>query len=61
MEEWRTLSLVIGEPVTVTAGDETMDGTVFGLEDDGGIVLRLADGSHRKLLPTGDVTLSVRE
>ena len=34
---------------------------VFGLEDDGGIVLRLADGRHRKLLPTGDVTLSVRK
>jgi BirA family biotin operon repressor/biotin-[acetyl-CoA-carboxylase] ligase len=61
IEEWRALSLVIGESVTVVAGDETLDGTVFGLEDDGGIVLRLADGSHRKLLPTGDVTLSVRE
>jgi BirA family biotin operon repressor/biotin-[acetyl-CoA-carboxylase] ligase len=60
IEEWRALSLVIGETVTVTAGEETVDGTVFGLEDDGGIVLRLADGSHRKLLPTGDVTLSVR-
>ena len=61
LEEWRELSLVIGEAVTATVGDETVQGTVFGLEDDGGIVLRLADGSHRKLLPTGDVTLSVRK
>ena len=57
--EWRELSLVIGEWVTATVGEETVQGTVFGLEDDGGIVLRLADGSHRKLLPTGTVTLSV--
>ncbi len=61
MEEWRRLSLVIGEAVTATVGDETVQGTVFGLEDDGGVVLRLADGRHRKLLPTGDVTLSVRK
>ena len=61
MEEWRELSLVIGEAVTATVGDETVRGTVFGIEEDGGIVLRLPDGSHRKLLPTGDVTLSVRK
>jgi len=61
MEEWRELSLVIGETVTATVGDETVRGTVFGIEEDGGIVLRLADGSHRKLLPTGDATLSVGE
>jgi len=57
--EWKRLSLVIGEAVTAAVGDETVRGTVFGLEDDGGIVLRLADCRHRKLLPTGDVTLSV--
>jgi BirA family biotin operon repressor/biotin-[acetyl-CoA-carboxylase] ligase len=61
MEEWRELSLVIGEAVTATVGDETVHGTVFGIEEDGGIVLRLADGSHRKVLPTSDVTLSVRK
>ncbi|MEA3409022.1 MAG: hypothetical protein U9Q95_01600, partial [Candidatus Eisenbacteria bacterium] len=61
MEEWRGMSLVIGEAVTATVGDETVRGTVFGIEEDCGIVLRLPDGSHRKLLPTGDVTLSVGE
>ncbi len=61
IDEWKRLSLVIGEAVTATVGRETVQGTVFGLEDDGGIVLRLADGRHRKLLPTGDVTLSVRK
>jgi BirA family biotin operon repressor/biotin-[acetyl-CoA-carboxylase] ligase len=57
--EWRELSLVVGEWVTATVGDETVQGTVFDMEDDCGLVLRLAGGGHRKLLPTGDVTLSV--
>ena len=49
MDEWRELSLVLGEEVVATCG----------LEDDGGLVLRLADGRHRKLLPTGGVTLCI--
>ncbi len=61
MAEWRELSLVLGEEVVATCGDERIEGTVFALEDDGGLVLRLADGRHRKLLPTGGVTLSVRQ
>ncbi len=59
LREWRELSLVVGEWVTAGVGDETVQGTVFDMEDDCGIVLRLANGAHRKLLPTGDVTLSV--
>jgi BirA family biotin operon repressor/biotin-[acetyl-CoA-carboxylase] ligase len=59
MDEWRQLSLVLGEEVVATLGEERIAGTVFGLEDDGGLVLRLADGRHRKLLPTSDVTLSL--
>lgn len=59
LREWRELSLVVGEWVTATVGDETVQGTVFDMEEDCGIVLRLPSGSHRKLLPTGDVTLSV--
>lgn len=57
IEEWRELSIVLGEHVSVrTAGGE-LAGTVFGLEDDGGIVLRLPNGAHEKILPYGDVTL----
>lgn len=60
LEEWRELSLVVGEEVVATVGGETVRGTVFGLEEDGGIVLRLSDGRHRKLFAAGDVTLSVQ-
>jgi BirA family biotin operon repressor/biotin-[acetyl-CoA-carboxylase] ligase len=59
LSEWRELSLVVGEWVTAAVGDETVQGTVFDMEEDCGLVLRLANGAHRKLLPTGDVTLSV--
>jgi len=59
LSEWRELSLVVGEWVTAVVDGETVRGTVFDMEDDCGIVLRLEGGGHRKLLPTGDVTLSV--
>lgn len=60
VEEWRELSLVYGEEVVVTRGDEELRGTVFSLEEDGGIVLRLGDGRHEKVLPLGDVSLALR-
>lgn len=60
IEEWRDLSVALGEEVVAVVAGEEIRGTVFGLEGDGGLVLRLADGRHRKLLPAGDVTLSVR-
>jgi BirA family transcriptional regulator, biotin operon repressor / biotin---[acetyl-CoA-carboxylase] ligase len=59
LQEWRELSLVVGEWVTAGLDGETVQGTVFDMEEDCGLVLRLANGAHRKLLPTGDVTLSV--
>jgi BirA family biotin operon repressor/biotin-[acetyl-CoA-carboxylase] ligase len=59
LDEWRELSLVLGEEVEATERGEALRGTVFGIEDDGGIVIRLADGTHRKLLPTSDVTLGL--
>jgi BirA family biotin operon repressor/biotin-[acetyl-CoA-carboxylase] ligase len=59
LDEWRELSLVLGEEVVATERGEEIRGTVFGIEDDGGIVIRLHDGRHRKLLPTSDVTLGL--
>jgi BirA family biotin operon repressor/biotin-[acetyl-CoA-carboxylase] ligase len=59
IEEWRELSLVFGEQVEVTVEGRTVEGTVHGLEDDGGIVVRLPAGRQEKILPLGDVTLRV--
>ena len=57
LDEWRELSLVLGERVSVTRRGGSFDGTVFALEDDGGIVVRLGDGRQAKLLPHEDVSL----
>jgi BirA family biotin operon repressor/biotin-[acetyl-CoA-carboxylase] ligase len=59
IDEWRDLSLVLGEEVKATERGDEIRGTVFGIEEDGGIVIRLPDGRHRKLLPTSDVTLGL--
>lgn len=58
-DEWRSLSLVFGERVRVERGGELLEGTVFGLEEDGAVVLRLLDGRQERVLPSGDVTLMV--
>ena len=58
VEEWRDLSLLVGEQVFVKQGDrEPVEGSVFSLEDDGSIVIRLADGRQEVFPATGDVTL----
>lgn len=59
IDEWRELSVALGEQVLVGRGGEVIEGTVFGLEDDGSLVIRLADGRHEKVQPIGDVTLEV--
>ena len=57
VEEWRELSVALGEQVVVGRGGEVIEGTVFGLEDDGSLIVRLANGRHEEVPPIGDVTL----
>jgi BirA family biotin operon repressor/biotin-[acetyl-CoA-carboxylase] ligase len=58
-DEWRALSTVLGERVCIRVGDRVLNGTVFGLDEDGGIVLRLPDGRQEKVMPSGDVTATL--
>jgi len=57
LEEWRELSISFGEHVAVTIGDLRLEGTVYGLADDGSLILRLHDGRQEEIAPLGDVTL----
>jgi BirA family biotin operon repressor/biotin-[acetyl-CoA-carboxylase] ligase len=57
--EWRELSVTLGEQVVVGRAGEVLEGTVFHLEDDGALVIRLADGRQETVRPIGDVTLEV--
>jgi BirA family biotin operon repressor/biotin-[acetyl-CoA-carboxylase] ligase len=59
IDEWRELSVTLGEQVIVARAGEVVEGTVFGLEDDGSLIVRLVEGRHERVAPIGDVTLEV--
>jgi BirA family biotin operon repressor/biotin-[acetyl-CoA-carboxylase] ligase len=59
IDEWRELSIAFGQQVVVGRGAELVEGTVFGLEDDGSLIVRLENGRHERVPPIGDVTLKV--
>jgi biotin-(acetyl-CoA carboxylase) ligase len=51
------LSLVTGKDVSVDTGGENIKGKAFGIDKDGGLLLKGQDGNIRKIL-NGDVSLS---
>ncbi len=56
-EEWASMLDTLGQRVRVTWGDVVYLGTTEGVDDEGGLLLRLADGSIVSL-SAGEVTLS---
>jgi BirA family biotin operon repressor/biotin-[acetyl-CoA-carboxylase] ligase len=56
MERWIELSDTIGKQVRVAVGDLIFAGTAEGIDDEGLLIIRLADGSSRKF-SAGDVTI----
>ena len=61
LDEWRELSLVLGEMVAVTCGPLSFEGSVVGIDEDGAIIVRLPDGRQERVPPSGDVTCSLLE
>jgi BirA family biotin operon repressor/biotin-[acetyl-CoA-carboxylase] ligase len=59
INEWRELSVALGQQVVVRRPGEVIEGMVFGLLDDGSLVIRGANGRHESVPPVGDVTLEV--
>ena len=55
-EEWAAHLATLGKWVRVSDPRETLEGWAEGVDEDGALFLRLADGSRRRLL-AGDVTL----
>jgi BirA family transcriptional regulator, biotin operon repressor / biotin---[acetyl-CoA-carboxylase] ligase len=53
-DAWRQRAYGIGEPCVARLGAETVQGVAEGLDDDGSLKLRLADGNLRKI-SAGDV------
>ena len=55
-EEWASLLDTLGQHVSVTWGDTVYEGVAEGVDDGGGLLLRLADGELVSL-SAGEVTL----
>ena len=55
-EEWRERLLTVGRRVVVRAGDEALEGLAEGVDPDGALLVRGAEGALHRVL-AGDVTL----
>jgi BirA family transcriptional regulator, biotin operon repressor / biotin---[acetyl-CoA-carboxylase] ligase len=56
-EAWRSRLITLGREVVATGGREPIRGTATDVDEDGALVIQLADGS-RTTVTAGDVTLS---
>lgn len=56
-ELWHGYDLLRGRPVTLIQGNRTLNGTAAGIDDEGSLLLRLADG-HTDRFRAGEVTLA---
>jgi BirA family biotin operon repressor/biotin-[acetyl-CoA-carboxylase] ligase len=59
MNEWRGLSLVLNELVSVAGGGSSFTGAVVAIDEDAAVVVRLPDGRQVRVLPHGDSTLTI--
>lgn len=57
--EWSERSVVLGERVHVVCDGSTSEGTAVELDERGGIVLRLQDGTGRRFEPRAGVSLGM--
>jgi BirA family biotin operon repressor/biotin-[acetyl-CoA-carboxylase] ligase len=55
-DAWRARCDTLGRWVTIVSGSERIEGTALGLEEDGALVVRTAEGSLRRV-EAGEVTL----
>jgi BirA family biotin operon repressor/biotin-[acetyl-CoA-carboxylase] ligase len=57
IDEWLAMSSTIGKQVLVSAGKVHLKGSAEGIDDEGLLILKLADGTYRKV-SAGDVTIA---
>ena len=50
LERWRALALPAGTPFRVRIGDAEVQGTFAGVDDEGALLLDLADGERRRII-----------
>ena len=57
IDEWLALSSTIGKHVLVSSGKVHLEGSAEGIDDEGLLILKLADGTYRKV-SAGDVIIT---
>lgn len=57
IDEWLSFSSTIGKHVTVSVGRERLAGLAEGIDDEGLLILKLSNGTYRKV-NAGDVTIT---
>lgn len=60
MDDYRAHSLVLGRRVTFTRGGIATDALAVGIDDAGGLIVRLDDGTEQTLF-TGEITLRLAD
>jgi BirA family biotin operon repressor/biotin-[acetyl-CoA-carboxylase] ligase len=55
-KEWQANLATLGKPVKVTSGETAYEGVATSVDRDGGLVIRLPDGTSQRV-EAGDVTL----
>jgi BirA family biotin operon repressor/biotin-[acetyl-CoA-carboxylase] ligase len=58
--EWAARLVTVGQRVVVSGAGRSLEGRVEGVDGDGALLLRLADGRQERIL-AGDVTLKPPE
>ncbi|MBS6340538.1 MAG: biotin--[acetyl-CoA-carboxylase] ligase, partial [Eubacterium limosum] len=59
MADYRKHSMVIGKPVTILSGRETLEGVVSDINDAGHLILKKDDGTFQSIV-SGEVSLRLR-
>jgi BirA family biotin operon repressor/biotin-[acetyl-CoA-carboxylase] ligase len=54
--EWRAADALLGRPVRVDDGGRVSSGTALGIDDDGALIVEMANGTRRRVI-AGDVSV----
>ena len=60
LNEWRQLSVTLGEEIEVRAPGNTYEGVATDIDEDGNLLVRIADGTFKRMV-AGDVSIRVRK
>ena len=58
IEKYKELSLVLGKEITYTENDEVKEATAIDIDNNGGLIIKTADGTNT--LSTGEITVRLK-